>query len=162
MRGIHAALSDPNIPDVVVVKSAQVGWTVGAVINFILWIVDTITRGIIVMFPRKESAQDFVQEKFNPTIDVTPRIREKIHTSTARKDGNKELFRKFPGGWLKMIGSHSAAGAKSSSAPVVIWEEPDDTDTDVQGQGGAIRGRFRVAQQPQAVLWGGHPHAEAG
>jgi phage terminase large subunit GpA-like protein len=139
MPAIHRALEDPDVPDVVVMKAAQVGWTVGAVIMFALWVADTIGRGIIIMFPRKESAQDHVQEKFNPVVNAMPRLAGKITTSTARKDGNKELFRKFPGGWIKFIGSHSAPGAKSSSAPIVVYEEPDDADTNVAGQGGAIR-----------------------
>lgn len=157
MAGIHRAMEDPDIHDVVVRKSAQVGWTDGGVINFVLWLVDTTGRGIIWMFPRKESAQDLVQERFNPTIEVTPRIRDKIPISTQKKDGNKELFRKFPGGWIKFIGSHSATGAKSSSAPVVIFEEPDDADTDVGGQGGAIRllkERTKTYRRPKRIIGG--------
>lgn len=139
MRGIHAALADRDVEDIVCMKAAQVGWTVGAVIQYILWTVCTAPRNIIVMFPRDRSASEFVHEKFNPVVDATPAAREKVTTSFSRKDGNKEVFRKFAGGWMKFIGSNSAAAAKSSSAPIVIFEEPDDANVDIQGQGGAMR-----------------------
>ena len=138
MEDIQEWLTDPNVTDVVLMKSAQVGWTL-TVILYLLWRARNAPCGMIVMFPRKQSATEFVLEKFNPVVDSTPTLSGIISTSFSRKDGNKTEFRKFLGGWLKFIGSHSATGTKSSTAPVVFVEEPDDADTDVGGQGASIR-----------------------
>jgi phage terminase large subunit GpA-like protein len=56
----------------------------------------------------------------------------------SRSDGNSAKRKHYPGGLAKFVASNSPADVKSTTARVLIVEEPDDTNKDVKGQGNAI------------------------
>ena len=120
-------------------KSAQVAWTDGAINNFIGRIIDIDPRAVIIMFPKEGAAKEYSQEKFAPMINATPSLRSKVDISASRKDGNRALFKKFAGGFLKLVGSNSTASVKSTPAPIAIVEEPDDANINVGRQGDSIK-----------------------
>jgi phage terminase large subunit GpA-like protein len=49
------------------------------------------------------------------------------------------LFKSFPGGFIKFVGSNSIADVKSTSARRLIIEEPDDCNLNLRGQGDSIK-----------------------
>ena len=136
--GIFSALDDSSTRVVVMQKAAQIGWTFG-LIGFIGKCIDTQPSPMIVLFPKDGAAREFSDEKFAPAIRATPALAGKIDVSTSRKSGNRSLFKNFPGGFIKLAGSNSVSNVKSTPAPIVIIEEPDDTSDNVKEQGDAIR-----------------------
>lgn len=136
--GIFAVLDDDAVSLVVLQKAAQIGWTFG-LIGFFGNRIDTQPSAIVVLFPKDGAARDFGDEKFGPAIRATPVLRDKIDLSTSRKSGNRALFKNFPGGFIKLVGSNSASNVKSTPAKLVVVEEPDDTNENVKDQGDAIR-----------------------
>lgn len=161
LRGILAACSDPNIHKVVSQKPAQIGYTAGVVCNAIGYHVDHKPSVIVAVFPREKSAKDFSTEKLEPMIRNTDGLADKIDL-TSRARGQGMTRRSFPGGLLKLVGSNSPADVKSTSARVVIVEEPDDASTDVRGQGDAIKlAEERAKTYPDhLILVGGTPTAK--
>jgi len=161
LRGILAACSDPKIHKVVNQKPAQIGYTAGIVCNAIGYHIDHKPSVIVAVFPREKSAKDFSTEKLEPMIRNTPVLRAKIDL-TSRERGQGMTRRSFPGGLLKLVGSNSPADVKSTSARVVIVEEPDDAATDVRGQGDAIKlAEERAKTYPDhLILIGGTPTAK--
>lgn len=137
--GMHAALDDSQIYEVVCMKSAQIAWTDGVLNNWIGRILDIDPSPIIGLFPKTDAAKEYSQEKLAPMVTATPRLRGKVDVETSRKDGNRALFKKFAGGWLKLVGSNSPSNVKSSPAPRVFVEEPDDASTNVGKQGDSIK-----------------------
>lgn len=137
--GIHAALDDPKVYKVICKKSAQVAWTDGVVNNFIGSRIDLAPCPMVMMFAKEGSAKEYNQEKFAPMVEATPRLADKVDISSSRKSDNRQLFKNFPGGFLKLVGSNSTASVKSTPAPVVMVEEPDDCNTNVKGQGDSIK-----------------------
>ena len=159
IRHIQALLDDPKIKKLVCRKSAQVAWTDGVVNNYIGKRIDIDPCPIIAMFPKVDAAKEYLQEKFTPMVRVTPRLAEKVDVSTARKSGNRWNFKKFPGGFLKLVGSNSPSSVKSTPAPLVIVEEPDDANTNVKGQGDTVRlleERIKTFHN-YLILYGGTP-----
>lgn len=158
LKGIFAALDDPNIPEVDVMKAAQVGWTQG-VIAFLGKRIDREPCPIVALFAADEAAREFVDEKLTPTILATPALSRRIDVSMSRKSGNRSLFKKFQGGFLKMGGSGSIHKVKSTPAKVVLVEEPDDAKDNLKEQGDAIRLLWeRTKRQRNAKrLMGGTP-----
>ena len=136
--GIFAVLDDVKTRVVVMQKAAQIGWTFG-LIGYIGKRIDTEPSPMIVLFPKDGAAREFSDEKFVPAIKATPVLTDKIDVSTSRKSGNRALFKNFPGGFIKLAGSNSVSNVKSTPAPLVIIEEPDDTSDNVKEQGDAIR-----------------------
>jgi len=135
--GIFAALDDPAIPEVVVQKAAQVGWTFGLV-AYLGRRIDNEPCPIVMLFAADEAAREFVDEKLVPSIEATPALRKRVDTSASTKSGNRALFKKFAGGFLKLGGSRSIFKVKSTPARLVIVEEPDDTKENLKEQGDAI------------------------
>jgi len=135
---IQEAIDDPAVQEIVCMKSSQIGWTMGVVMAYIGKRIDLDPCPIVVMFPTADAAREFNQEKFMTTVSVTPRMRTRVDLRS-RKDGNRATFKRFAGGFLKFVGSNSPRSVKSSSAPVLIVEEPDDASQDVKGQGDSIR-----------------------
>lgn len=162
LREILEAIADPEIKKVVCQKSAQVGWTVAIIVGYICFRIVNDPAPIIVMFPRRASAQDFVAEKFEPVVRNSPAVHAKLPITLKTRD-NKQLHKTFAGGFIKFVGSNSPGDVKSSSAPVVIIEEPDDCSINVGGsQGDSIRLlEARAVRYPRhKILIGGTPTIE--
>lgn len=137
--GIHAALDDLSIWKVVCKKSAQIAWTDGVINNWLGRIIDIDPSPVIGLFAKTDAAREYSAEKFAPMVVATPRLSEKVDVRTSRKDGNRALFKKFPGGFLKLVGSNSPSNVKSTPAPRVFVEEPDDASVNVRKQGDSIK-----------------------
>jgi len=137
--GMHEALDNNLIWKVVCMKSAQIAWTDGVINNWLGRIIDIDPSPVIGLFSKADAAKEYAQEKLGPMVTVTPRLADKMDVTTSRKDGNRSMFKKFAGGFLKLVGSNSVSNVKSTPAPRVFVEEPDDAAINVGKQGDAIK-----------------------
>lgn len=138
LRAVLESCSDPNVRKVVVQKSAQVGYTAGVVCNVLGFHAHWRPSVQLAVFPREKSAKDFAAEKFDPMVRATEPLRSRIQLKS-RAAGNSQTRKHYPGGLIKLVGSNSPADVKSTSARVVIIEEPDDANVNVRGQGNSIK-----------------------
>ena len=138
LRPILDACANPLVRRVVCRKSSQIGWTDGVVLNLVGYRIDSNPSRILILFPREKTAVDFNDEKFEPMVESMPRLASKINLKS-RAAGNRQLYKKYPGGFMKLIASNSPGDVKSTSAPLVIVEEPDDCNQNVKGQGDSIK-----------------------
>lgn len=119
-------------------KSAQVAWTQSVVNNVLGWTAHIAPATCIAMFPKDGSARQFDREKFTPMIESVPELAALLPTRSRSKDVTT-LFKRFPGGFAKFVGSNSIADVKSTAAKRLIIEEPDDCNLNLRGQGDAIK-----------------------
>lgn len=156
--GIFNVLDMQHIRIVVMMKAAQIGWTFGLV-GYLGKRAECQPGNILLLFPKEGAAKEFSDEKLVPSIRSTPAMSRLIDVTKVRKDGQRNLFKKFPGGFLKMVGSNSVSNVKSTPAQLVVAEEPDDTSENVKDQGDAIRlSRERLKRQRSGKLvLGGTP-----
>lgn len=161
LREILQACSDPSVRKVAVMKSAQVGYTAAVVCNVLGYHAHQRPSVQLAVFPRSQSAKDFASEKFDPMVRATKPLAERIALKS-RAAGNSATRKHYPGGLIKLVGSNSPSDVKSTSARVVIIEEPDDASTDVRGQGDAIKlAEERAKSFPDSlILIGGTPTAK--
>lgn len=161
LRGILAAASQPDIRKISSQKSAQIGYTAGIVCNVVGYHIAHKPSVQVAVFPRITSAKDFAHEKLEPMIRSTPTLRRRVSLKS-RTGGNSSTRKTYPGGLLKLVGSNSPGDIKSTSARVVIIEEPDDAAADVRGQGDAIKmAEERAKTYPDhLILIGGTPTAK--
>ncbi|WP_394201063.1 phage terminase large subunit family protein [Marinagarivorans algicola] len=154
--GVAYALDNETVEMVVLMKAAQIGWTLLET-GWIAKRVCTQPSRMLALFPKDETARSFMEEKFEPTIESSPELAKRIDISSSRKSGNRSNYKNFPGGSFKVFGSNSVSNVKSTPAPVVIVEEPDDTNTSVGDQGSAIalvRERIKRFRRKKIVLGG--------
>jgi len=162
VAGIHEALDDPEVFEVNCQKSAQVAWTDGVLLNYLGRRIDLEPCPMIVMFAKDQAAKEFNSEKFEPMVEATPRLADKIPVTKSRDRNNRWQFKGFPGGFLKFVGSNSASSVKSTPAPVTAVEEPDDCNENVDGQGDTItllRERSKTFAR-RKMIFGGTPTLE--
>jgi phage terminase large subunit GpA-like protein len=136
-RGILELVGAKGVKRIVGQKSAQITWTGGVVCSVLGYHVHYRPCIQVAMFPREKSAKDFDAEKFAPMVRATPVLRERIRLKS-RSDGNSSTRKHYPGGLIKFVASNSPSDAKSTTARVMIVEEPDDVNKDVKGQGNTI------------------------
>ncbi|TCP30703.1 phage terminase large subunit family protein [Sphingomonas sp. BK235] len=118
------AVSDPLIEEVVVMKSAQVGWT--EIINNIAgYFIDKDPSPIMVMQPTLEMAEGWSTDRLAPMVRDSPRLRVKIAEAKSRDSGNKLLQKRFPGGQLVIVGANSPASLASRPMRVILADEVD-------------------------------------
>ena len=161
MRGILALIGNPKVRRIVGQKSAQITWTAGPICSALGYHTHWKPAVQVVMFPREKSAKDFDAEKFAPMVRATPVLSSRIKL-LSRAAGNSATRKHYPGGLIKFVASNSPADVKSTSAKVVIVEEPDDTSKDVKGQGKAIallRERTKTVRNSLMIV-GGTPTAK--
>ncbi|UEX76803.1 phage terminase large subunit family protein [Spiribacter halobius] len=154
--GVFAALDDPKVKLIVQMKAAQIGWTFG-LIGYLLKTIAESPTAIIGLFPKEESARKFMDEKFVPAARATPAMSKKLDVGTSRKNGNRALFKQFPGGYFTLVGSNSISNVKSTTAEMVVVEEPDDTNENIKEQGAAlghIRDRIVRWRRGKMILGG--------
>lgn len=158
LRGPLDAFTDRKIRKIVCQKSAQVGWTDGVINNVLGYIMHVAPAPVGIMFPRDQNAKDYNVEKFGPMVDATPVLAEIVNVKT-RSLENTQNRKKFPGGFLKLFGSNSTGGVKSTPLKIVVVEEPDDCNQNIKGQGDSIKlAEERLKSYDQSkVLAGGTP-----
>lgn len=126
-------MDDVDIKVIVGRKSAQIAWS-ETTNSYMSKRMDIDPQNIIVAFPRMESAKKYSREKIKPMIKSIPRLLSNI----GNPDRCSYKFFKFHGGWLSLVTARSTEDLKSSSAPIIIVEEPDGLQEDVGDQGDAL------------------------
>ena len=150
-------LDNIDIKTLVAKKSAQIGWS-EIQNNYISKCMDINPQNMIMAFPREATAKSYSNEKIRPMIKNSPRLTKLI----GDPDKCSFSFYKFPGGFLKLVSAGSVTALKSTAAPILIIEEPDDLKEDLKGQGDAL-GIFIERQKSfmeRKLIYGGTPSEE--
>lgn len=119
------AVSDPLIEEVVVMKSAQVGWT-EIINNIVGYFIDQDPSPIMVMQPTLDMAEAWSTDRLTPMVRDTPRLRVKIAEAKSRDSGNKLLQKRFPGGQLVIVGANSPSSLASRPMRVILAIDTGD------------------------------------
>ena len=123
-RGLMDALSDPFIEQVVVMKSAQVGYT-EILNNIIGFYVAQDPAPIMMILPTLELAESFSKTRVSTMLRDTPCLAGKVKEARSRDSGNTTLEKSYPGGTLVLAGANSPASLASRPMRVVLFDEVD-------------------------------------
>ncbi len=138
LREIMDAMSDPRIQRVVVMKSAQVGYTEGVVNNTLAYYIDQDPSPILVVQPTLEEAEKYSKEKLAPMIRDTPRLASKVAEVRSRASDNTIASKSFPGGHLGIVGATSPKGLRSRSRRIVLFDEVDGFPESAAAEGDPV------------------------
>ena len=122
---------------VVVMKGAQtffseIGW------NWIGYSIHLDPGPILVINPTDQTMQDNSKLRLAPMIEATPVLAERVAPPKSRGSENSLLFKSFPGGVIRMVGSNSAAGLRSMPAKKIMFDEIDGYPNDVDNEGSPL------------------------
>lgn len=154
------AFSDPEVREIVILKSARLGVTDGIINNGVGYCIDLDPGNILVVWPTKEDAQEWSKETLPELFDLTPSLRGKVADAESRGPDNTILHKRFAGGFLTAIGSNSPRALRRRNARYVFVDEYDALDDKAStGEGDVGRRAARRADaSPDAkIVFTGSP-----
>jgi phage terminase large subunit GpA-like protein len=144
-RGIMDAVSDPQVETVVVIKSAQVGWT-EIINNVVGFHIAQDPAPLLVVQPTLEMGQAWSKDRLAPMLRDTPQLSGLVSDPRSRDGENTLLHKSFPGGHLTIAGANSAAGLASRPIRVLLFDEVDRYPVSAGTEGDPVTlGRKRTA-----------------
>ena len=123
--GIMDAVTDPSVTQVVVMKSARVGYT--KILDHVLgYFVHQDPSPILVVQPRVEDAEDYSSTEVEPMLRDTP-VLAAIVGDLKAKDGKQRLLKRVfrNGSSISFVGANSPGGFRRITSRVVVFDEVD-------------------------------------
>lgn len=117
-------------------KSAQTGFTMMAIAACGYSIDCDPAGGILLVQPTEKALDDFLREKFNPTVEATPPLRAKVYPQISRSgEGSTAYTKKYPGGSMALAIANSAPALRSKTKKRIIRDEASEYPLDLDKQG---------------------------
>jgi phage terminase large subunit GpA-like protein len=160
MREIVDALSPMHpVRRIVVIKSAQVGFTEGGN-NWIGYVIHHAPGPMLAVQPTVELAKRFSRQRIEPLIAESPALRERVKPARSRDAGNTVLSKEFPAGLLVITGANSAVGLRSMPARYLFLDEVDAYPPSADEEGDPValaEARTRTFSWRSKILLGSTP-----
>lgn len=135
--GIMDAMTDPTVEQIVVLKSARVGYT-KMLNNLIGYHIHQDPCPIMVVQPTIEDAEGYSKEEIAPMLRDTPVLRGLVAEAKSKDSNNTILSKSFPGGTLSLVGANSPRGFRRVSRRVVLFDEVDGYPPSAGAEGDQI------------------------
>lgn len=136
LREIADFLSDPLAGEEgVVLKSAQVGFTVGVLVAAALYFMDQDPSPVMVMQPTLDDAERFSKKKLMPIVRASRRLRRLIAEARPGDARNTILQKTAPGASLSIVGAKSPRQMRSDSIRIFLSDERSAYDRSAGQEG---------------------------
>jgi len=123
-RGIMDAFTDPNIHEVVVMSSAQVGKS-EIILNVFGYYAHQDPSPMLGLQPTLDMAEAFSKDRIATMVRDTPVLSKIIADPKSRDSGNTLLHKKFPGGHWTLAGANSPSSLASRPIRILLGDEVD-------------------------------------
>ena len=142
------AVNDPNVKDIVVMSSAQVGKT-ELLLNTIGYHIGHDPAPILLVQPTKENAEAFSKDRLAPMLRDTPVLKGKVADARSRDSNNTITHKTFAGGHITMVGANSPVGLASRPIRIVLCDETDRYPLSSGGEGDPVD----LARKRATTFW---------
>jgi phage terminase large subunit GpA-like protein len=152
LRAIMDSFSDPDVEEIVVMASAQVGKS-EAGHNCLGYVIKEDPGPILVVQPTVEMAETWSKDRLSPMLRDTPTLRGLVtevgEKAKTRSSGNTILHKHFPGGLLNIAGANSPAGLASRPIRYLLFDEIDKAPPSAGTEGDPIT----LAKKRTTTFW---------
>jgi phage terminase large subunit GpA-like protein len=138
LREIMDAVSDTDVTEMVIMKSARIGYTEGIIGNAIGYFVHQDPSPILIIQPTEGDGRNWSQKQLAPMIHDTPVLCDLVQEARARESGNTILDKTYPGGSITIRGAHSPKGLRRHTARVIAFDEIDGMESAAGKEGDPI------------------------
>ena len=97
------------------------------------YFIDHDPQSIMHMQPSQGDLQTWLSAKFDPMVDNTPSLKEKIAAPRGRDGVNNQRMKQYPGGFLMFAWSGSPKTMRGRSAPKIYPDETDGYERTAEG-----------------------------
>lgn len=147
-REIMDAVNDPDVEEIVVMSSAQVGKSEIAN-NIIGYFIDYDPSPMLLIQPTLDMAESYSKDRLAPMIRDTPALSRKVSDAKSRDGNNTLLHKKFAGGHISLVGANSPAGLASRPIRIVLADEVDRFPISAGTEGDPLS----LAQKRTKTFW---------
>lgn len=123
-KEIMDTIADVKVKKVVVMSSAQIGKTEGAVLNTIGYYMHYDPAPVLIMQPTIQMAEAFSKDRLSKMLQDTP-VLSGLVNDKGRNTGNTILQKNFPGGHITMVGANSPSSLASRPIQILLADEVD-------------------------------------
>lgn len=146
-KEIMDAITDPQVTEVAVMSSAQIGKTTIEMCGIGYYIDHETTTQMLVM-PTLDDAEKFSKTKLAPMVgDV--KVLNRVLKAKSRDSNNTMLLKQYPGGCLVISGANSPSSLAMLSTRVVWMDEIDRFPESAGTEGNPIR----LAEKRATSYW---------
>ena len=123
-KGMMDAITDPDIEQITIMKSARVGYS--KILNHVIaYHIHQDSCPIMVVQPTIEDATGYSKEEVAPMLRDTKCLHGLVSEAKAKDGQNTLLQKQFPGGTLGLVGANSPRGFRRVSRRIVLFDEVD-------------------------------------
>ncbi len=149
-KGVMDAITDPGVEQIVVKKSARVGYT-KILDHAVGYYVHQDPSPMLLVQPRTEDAEDYSKTEISPMLRDTPVLAELCPDAKSRDTAQTILRKSFlSGSSLTLTGANSPGGFRRITVRVVIIDEADGMPV---GGAGAEGDQVRLAFKRSETFW---------
>lgn len=143
---IMDAAHDPNVRQVIFIKSVQVGGSDGVIGNRIGFGIHIDPCKMIYCAETEEKSRSYKIESFDLMVRDTPALASRVPSVKSRNQDNTSTRVKFPGGMLNFVWATSPAQLSSRAAQIIFLDEEDAYEATNEGSAASlIEGRTVTA-----------------
>lgn len=125
LRRMMDCYTDPKVQRVVAKIASQLGKTESLVLSPIAYHIAEDPCSILLVCPSEDFLNTYSSTRIGPMLKGTPALRGKIVLGKNRGEESTKDYKKFLGGFLKMVSKGSVAGLRAWPVRVLICEECD-------------------------------------
>ena len=145
--GIMDAICEPNIKQVSIMCSAQVGKTI-VLLAIICYFIHLDPWSMLMTFPASNDAETFSKEKLASAIRNVKPVSDRI-IEKSRDASSTILMKMFRGGFLKLTGANSPSSLASMAIRIYLGDEIDKYPKTAGKEGDPIE----LARKRTSTFW---------
>ena len=147
-KEIMDAITDPEVTDVSVMSSAQVGKTT-IILCGIAYYIDYEPSTQMLVIPTIKDAEKFSKTRLAQMISDIPRLSEKVADPKSRNSNNTILLKSYPGGNIAIGGANSPSSLASDPRRIIWMDETDRFPESAGSEGNPIK----LAEKRATSYW---------
>lgn len=144
-KGFMDAMTDPSIEQVVVKKSARVGFS-KCLNHMIGYHIHQDPCSIMLVQPTEADAEGYSKEEIAPMLRDTKALNGLVADGKSRDTNNTILNKSYPGGTLSLVGANSPRGFRRVSRRVILLDEISGYPPSAGTEGDQVRLAIRRSE----------------
>lgn len=147
-KAIMDAITDPEVVDVAVMSSSQVGKTT-IIMCGICYYIDYEPATQMMVMPTISDAEKFSKTRLSQVFAEIPEIAGKVADSKSRSSGNTILLKCYPGGSISISGANSPSSLASDPRRIIWMDEVDRFPESAGPEGNPVK----LAEKRATSYW---------
>lgn len=147
-KAILDAITDPEVIDVSVMSSAQVGKTTIMMCG-IGYYIDYEPSTQMLVIPNLGDGERFSKTRLSQMINDIPELRDKVADVKAKSSNNTIMLKQYPGGSLAIAGANSPKSLASDPRRIIWMDEIDRYPESAGTEGNPIK----LAEKRATSFW---------